>query len=135
MKDDFDKYLEEQLKNKEFRKEWEALQPEYTIMKAMIEARTSQGLTQKELSIRSGIAQGDISKMETGNANPSIKTLQRLASAMGKKLKISFVDPEDIEMLQDLILAAVNDAMKQAQDLMTNEMGKLTGGLKLPGLF
>ena len=72
MKDDFDKYLEEQLKNKEFRKEWEALQPEYTIMKAMIEARTSQGLTQKELSIRSGIAQGDISKMETGNANPSI---------------------------------------------------------------
>ena len=97
MKDDFDKYLEEQLKNKEFRKEWEALQPEYTIMKAMIEARTSQGLTQKELSIRSGIAQGDISKMETGNANPSIKTLQRLASAMGKKLKISFVDPEDID--------------------------------------
>ena len=97
MKDDFDKYLEEQLKNKEFRKEWEALQPEYTIMKAMIDARTSQGLTQKELSIRSGIAQGDISKMETGNANPSIKTLQRLASAMGKKLKISFVDPEDID--------------------------------------
>lgn len=97
MKDDFDKYLEEQLKNKEFRKEWEALQPEYTIMKAMIEARTSQGLTQKELSIRSGIAQGDISKMETGNANPSIKTLQRLASAMGKKLKISFVDAEDID--------------------------------------
>lgn len=97
MKDDFERMLEEQLKDEEFRKEWEALNPEYTIMKAMIEARTSQGLTQKELSMRSGIAQGDISKMENGNANPSIKTLQRLAYAMGKTLKIEFVDPDDID--------------------------------------
>ena len=96
MKDDFERMLEEQLKDEEFRKDWEALNPEYTIMKAMIEARTSQGLTQKELSMRSGIAQGDISKMENGNANPSIKTLQRLAYAMGKTLKIEFVDPDDI---------------------------------------
>ena len=63
-------------------------------MKAIMEARTSQGLTQKELSIRSGIAQGDISKIENGNANPSVKTLKRLANAMGKTLKIEFVDPE-----------------------------------------
>ena len=96
MKDDFEKMLEEQLKDEEFRKEWEALNPEYTIMKAMLEARTSLGLTQKELSLRSGIAQGDISKMENGNANPSIKTLQRLAFAMGKTLKIEFVDPDDL---------------------------------------
>ena len=61
-------------------------------MKAIIEARISSGLTQKELSLRSGIAQGDISKIENGNANPSIKTLQRLASAMGKELRIEFVD-------------------------------------------
>jgi predicted transcriptional regulator len=91
MKDDYERLLDEQLKNDEFRKEWEALEPEYTIMKAMIDARTSQGLTQKELSMRSGIAQGDISKMENGNANPSIKTLQRLAEAMGKSLRIEFV--------------------------------------------
>ena len=96
MKDDYERLLDEQLKNDEFRKEWEALEPEYTIMKAMIDARTSQGLTQKELSMRSGIAQGDISKMENGNANPSIKTLQRLASAMGKTLKIEFVDADDV---------------------------------------
>lgn len=96
MKDDFERMLEEQLKDEEFRKEWEALNPEYTIMKAMLEARTSLGLTQKELSLRSGIAQGDISKMENGNANPSIKTLQRLAFAMGKTLKIEFVDPDDL---------------------------------------
>ena len=51
------------------------------------------------------------------------------------QIKPEVVDPEDVEMLQDLILTAVNDALKQAQDMMTNEMGKLTGGLKLPGLF
>ena len=57
----------------------------------MIDARAEKGLTQKELSERSGIAQGDISKMENGNANPSVRTLQRLANAMGKTLKIEFV--------------------------------------------
>jgi len=91
MRDDFERYLEEQLKDPEFRKEYEALEPEYTIMQAMIDARTSKGLTQKELSIRSGIAQGDISKLENGNANPSIRTLQRLATAMGKTLRIEFL--------------------------------------------
>ncbi len=91
MKDDFQNYLDKQLENPEFSKEWEALEPEYSIMKAMIEARNAEGLTQKDLSERSGIAQGDISKLENGNANPSIKTLQRLAAAMGKTLKIEFI--------------------------------------------
>ncbi len=87
----FNDFLAEQMENEEFRKEWEALEPEFTIMQAMIDARNEEGLTQKDLSERSGIAQGDISKLENGNANPSIRTLQRLANAMGKKLKIEFV--------------------------------------------
>ncbi|MBQ9886492.1 MAG: helix-turn-helix transcriptional regulator [Lachnospiraceae bacterium] len=87
----FDEFLAEQMKDEEFKKEYDALEPEFTIMQAMIDARNAEGLTQKELSARSGIAQGDISKMENGNANPSIRTLQRLAAAMGKKLKIDFV--------------------------------------------
>lgn len=87
----FNDLLAEQMKDPEFRKEWEALEPEYTIKRAMIDARNAEGLTQKELSERSGIAQGDISKLENGSANPSVKTLQRLANAMGKKLKIEFV--------------------------------------------
>lgn len=91
MKDDFQKYLEQQLENPEFKKEWNALEPEYAIIQAMIDTRKAEGLTQKELSIRSGIAQGDISKLENGNANPSVKTLQRLAHAMGKTLRIEFV--------------------------------------------
>ncbi len=90
MKDDFEKYLDKQLENPEFARDWELLEPEYAIMKALVEARNGEGLTQKELSERSGITQGDISKLENGNANPSIKTLQRLATAMGKSLWIEF---------------------------------------------
>jgi hypothetical protein len=45
------------------------------------------------------------------------------------------VDPEDVEMLQDLILAAVNDALSKAQEMVSSEMGKLTGGMNIPGLF
>ncbi len=87
----FNDFLAEQMTNEDFKKEYEALEPEFSIRQAMIDARNSKGLTQKELSALSGIAQGDISKLENGNANPSVKTLQRLADAMGKKLKIEFV--------------------------------------------
>ena len=88
---DFNKLLADQMKDPEFRKEYEALEPEFTIKRAMIDASKANGLTQKELSKRSGIAQGDISKLENGNANPSIRTLQRLAAAMGKTLRIDFL--------------------------------------------
>ena len=87
----YDEYLAQQMKNEDFRKEYEALEPEFAIIQALIDARNAEGLTQKELSQRPGIAQSDISKLENGNANPSIRTLQRLAEAMGKKLKIEFV--------------------------------------------
>jgi DNA-binding YbaB/EbfC family protein len=45
------------------------------------------------------------------------------------------VDPEDIEMLQDLVLAAVNDALRKSQEMVQSEMGKLTGGMNIPGLI
>ena len=51
------------------------------------------------------------------------------------KIDPEVVDPNDIEMLQDLILAAVNEAHRKAQEMMTEEMSKLTGGLKIPGLM
>ena len=79
MSTNFDDFLKEQLKDPELKKEWDALQPEMTIIQAIIDARRNSGLTQKELSKRTGIAQGDISKLENGNANPSLHTLQRLA--------------------------------------------------------
>ena len=60
------------------------------IIQALIEARRSSGMTQKELSDLTGIAQGDISKLEKGNANPSLRTLIRLAEGMGMQLKLDF---------------------------------------------
>lgn len=88
---EFDILLNEQLQDEEFRKEYEAMKPEFVIIQAMIDARKKAGLTQKELSDRTGIAQGDISKLENGNGNPSIKTLQKLAEAMNMTLKLEFV--------------------------------------------
>ncbi|NLW40442.1 MAG: YbaB/EbfC family nucleoid-associated protein [Tissierellia bacterium] len=64
-----------------------------------------------------------------------------VAKANGKKeilsIKIdeSVVDPEDIEMLEDLVLAAVNEALRNAEEMMTKEMSKITGGMNIPGLF
>jgi len=49
-------------------------------------------------------------------------------------LEKEVVDPEDIEMLQDLVLSAVNDALKKSQEMVSTEMGKLTGGMNIPGL-
>ena len=87
----YDKFFEEQMKNPEFRKEWEALQPEFAIVQAMIDAREKTGMTQKELAEKTGITQADISRLENGNANPSLKTLQRLAEGMGMTLKLEFI--------------------------------------------
>ena len=87
----FNDYLTQQMKDPAFNKAYEQLEPEFAIIQAIIDARKSAGITQNELSQKSGIAQGDISKLENGNANPSIKTLQRLAAALGKTLKIEFV--------------------------------------------
>ena len=82
--------LNEQLKGEEFRKEYESLEAEFQIIREIISARKDKNITQKELSDLTGITQGDISKIENGNANPSLKTLKKLAAAFDKKLVISF---------------------------------------------
>ena len=84
-------FLNEQLQNEYFKKEYDALDAEFSIIQAMLDARKAAGLTQKDLAARTGIAQADISKLENGNANPSLRTLQRLADGMGMKLKVEFV--------------------------------------------
>lgn len=83
-------FLAEQLKDPELKTEYDALEPEFTIIQAMIDARKASGLTQKQLAEKTGIAQSDISKLESGSANPSLRTLQRLAQGMGMCLKIEF---------------------------------------------
>ena len=60
----FRETLNQQLKNPEFKKEWDALEPEFDIIKAIVDARSSQNMTQKELSEKTGIPQADISRLE-----------------------------------------------------------------------
>lgn len=72
-------------------KQWLDTDPEYQIIKAICEGRRKKGLTQKDLADITGITQGDISRLENGIANPSLKTLERLAAGIGLRLKIEFV--------------------------------------------
>lgn len=92
----FDDFLNEQLQDEEFRKEYENMQPEFDVIRAIIDARTSQNLTQKELAERTGINQADISKLENGTRNPSIKLLKRLAEGMDMMLKIEFIPKQKV---------------------------------------
>ena len=93
----YKEYFIGQLKDPDFKKEWDSLEPDFIIFHALIDARESAGLTQSELAKKTGIAQGDISKIENGNANPSLRTLKRLAEGMGKRLRIEFVEPEGMD--------------------------------------
>lgn len=83
--------LEKQLEDDEFRKEYEAIQPKMDVIRAIVDARASQNLTQKELAERTGINQADISKIENGTRNHSLNLLKRLADGMGMALKIEFI--------------------------------------------
>lgn len=57
------------------------------------------------------------------------------AEVLSVKIDPQAVDPDDVEMLEDLVLAGVNEALRKAQDMMASEMNKLTGGMKIPGLL
>ena len=76
----FNDFLNEQMKDPEFKAEWDALDPEFAVIEAILAARKESGLTQQQLS-----------KLERGNGNPSLRTLQRLAAGMGMRVKIEFV--------------------------------------------
>lgn len=86
----------ELMQDDDFRREYEALQPEMDIKRAILDARIKSGLTQMELSEKSGIAQADISRLENGTRNPSLALLKRLAEAMDSTLKIEFVPKNNI---------------------------------------
>ena len=71
--------------------------PEYSVFHAIHEAREKLNITQAELARRTGIDQGDISKLERGTRNPSLKLLKRLAQGLGMELRITFVPIEQAE--------------------------------------
>ena len=87
----FEEYKQEALGNEELHREYEAIQPEYDIIKAMINTRTIQNLTQTELAEKTGISLADIKKLENGTRNPSLNLLKKLAEGIGMTLKIEFI--------------------------------------------
>lgn len=89
--DDLDKSLRKHMQDPEFAAEYERLQPYYDVVDAIIAARAAEDLTQRELARRCGMKQSAFARLESGNANPTIETLQRVAEGLGKKLRISFV--------------------------------------------
>lgn len=87
----YKEYKERVLQNAEIKAEYDALQPEYDIIQAMIAARLEQNITQKELAEKTGITQADISRIENGTRNPSLSMVKKLAQGLGMQLKLEFV--------------------------------------------
>jgi DNA-binding YbaB/EbfC family protein len=85
-------------------------------------ARVQQELEKKEVEATAG----------GGMVTARVNGKQELLALTIEK---DVVDPEDVDMLQDLVLAAVNEAIKQSQQMIQEEMGKVTGGMNIPGLF
>ena len=77
----------------DYRREYEALDEEFALMKALIEARVEAGLTQEELAARMETSQSAVARMESGRTLPSARTLMRFARATGTKLRIHFERP------------------------------------------
>lgn len=91
-------YKEKRMQDPKFAEAYIELEPEMNVIRAIIDARISQNMTQKELSEKTGIAQTEISKLENGTRNPSIKLLQRLADGMGMVLNVTFTPKEPVTM-------------------------------------
>ncbi len=95
--------------------------------------KQAQQLQAKMLKLQEELAEKTV---ETSAGGGTVKVIangrQQLVSIQIEK---EVVDPDDVEMLQDLILAAANDALTKAQEMATEEMNKLTGGLNLPGMM
>lgn len=95
--------------------------------------KQAQKLQSKMMKMQAELAEKTV---ETSAGGGMIKVI-----ANGKQQIVSLeiekevVDPDDVEMLQDLVLAAVNDALAKSQEMVQGEMGKLTGGMNIPGLF
>ncbi len=79
----------ELLTDPEFKKEYDALELEYSIIAQVIQKRLDKGLTQKQLAEKIGTKQSAIARLEGGTTNPSIAFLEKVAKALGSKLQVS----------------------------------------------
>lgn len=87
---DFDVWKEQALKDPNLKAEYDRQQPEFAVIKAIIEARVRKGVTQEQLAKKLGTKQSAIARLESGRANPSISFLKKLAQALNSNLQIKF---------------------------------------------
>ncbi|MDO4574803.1 MAG: helix-turn-helix transcriptional regulator [Planctomycetia bacterium] len=86
----FDDFLEEQLQDPEFREDYEALEPLYAMKRQIIQYRIDHNLTQAQLAERLGMKQSALARLESGQIVPTLRTLQRIARGLEKKLVVTF---------------------------------------------
>jgi DNA-binding YbaB/EbfC family protein len=95
--------------------------------------KQAQKLQAKMLKLQEELAEKTV---ESASGGGMVKvTANGRQQIVSIRIEKEVVDPEDVEMLQDLVLAAVNDALAKSQEMVTAEMGKLTGGINIPGLM
>ena len=86
----YQQVINEKLKDPDFRREWEAQEPKFQLIKAMLIGRAEKHLSQSQLSERTGIPQADISRLESGDANPTLDKICRIANALNMNVKLAF---------------------------------------------
>ena len=95
--------------------------------------KQAQQMQQKMLKMQEEMAERTVEA--SGGGGMVTVVANGRSEIISVKIEPQAVDPDDIEMLEDLVLAGVNEALRKAQEMMANEMTKLTGGMKIPGLF
>ena len=95
--------------------------------------KQAQQMQQKMVKMQEELAQRTI-EASVGGGMVSV-TVNGKNEVLRLKIEPQVVDPDDVEMLEDLVLAGVNEALRKSQEMISDEMSKLTGGMKIPGLF
>lgn len=94
--------------------------------------KQAQMMQQKMAKMQEELAEREVEASSGGGMVTAVVNGKQ--QVLSLKIEREAVDPEDVEMLQDLVLAAINEALKQSQDLAQSEMSKITGGLNIPGM-
>lgn len=81
-------YKREALKDPAFKKAYDALEPEFKLASSLIQARIDNKLTQQQLAKKAGVSQTVVARLESGEANPTVGTISRVASVLGRELKL-----------------------------------------------
>ena len=94
--------------------------------------KQAQQMQQKMARLQEELGQRTV-EASVGGGMVSV-TVNGKNEVLSLKIEPQVVDPDDVEMLEDLVLAGVNEALRKSQEMVSDEMGKLTGGMKIPGL-